>query len=429
MTSHVSSGASGWRSLAAEVERFPTGAHRGALGASHAGSEAQPAYGMPIYLDHAATTPVDPRVAEAMIECLGPQGAHGNPSSVGHAYGRRARALIERAREQVAAALGTTPECIVWTSGATESDNMALLGVARYRMQQGRHIVSSRTEHRAVLDPLRQLQQEGFEVTWLKPGADGIVDPQQVEAALRPDTQLVSLMHVNNETGVIQDVGAVGAMCRARGIAFHVDAAQSAGKLPLDVESLQVDLLAVTAHKLYGPKGIGALCVRRNPPLGLHPLLRGGGQEGGLRSGTLPTHQIVGMGVAFELAAQERAADAERLLRLRERLWDGIAGLGGVELNGHPQQRVAGLLNVSFHGVEGESLQLALREVAVSAGSACSSGSEAASYVLRALGRSDQLAQSSVRFSLGRYTTAQEIERAIEIVRREVSRLRALVPG
>ena len=381
---------------------------------------------LPIYLDYAATTPVDPRVAEAMIECLRPGGAHGNPSSVGHDYGRRARALVEKARAQVATSIGARPECMVWTSGATESDNLAVLGVARFRADKGRHIVSARTEHKAVIDALKQLEREGFEVAWLKPGADGIVQPSQVEAALRDDTQLVSLMHVNNETGVIQDIAAVGRLCRDRGVAFHVDAAQSAGKAPIDVEAMNVDLLSLTAHKIYGPKGVGALYVRRKPPVGLRPLMFGGGQESGMRSGTLATHQIVGMGVALEIAHKECAADAERIARLRDRLWSGIESLGAVELNGHPELRVAGLLNVSFHGVEGESLQFALRELAVSAGAACSSGSEEASYVLRALGRSDQLAQSSLRFSLGRFTTADEVEVAVAAVKREVARLRSL---
>jgi cysteine desulfurase len=383
---------------------------------------------LPIYLDYAATTPVDPRVAEAMIECLRPEGAHGNPSSVGHEHGRRARALIEKARAQVAKAIGARPECIIWTSGATESDNLAILGAARFHADRGRHVVSARTEHKAVLDPLKQLEREGFEVTWLKPDCDGVVCPEQVEEALRPDTQLVSLMHVNNETGVIQDVHSVGRMCRDRGIAFHVDAAQSAGKLPIDVEAMCIDLLSLTAHKTYGPKGIGALYVRRKPPLGLRPLMFGGGQETGLRSGTLPTHQIVGMGLAFELATQEMESDVARIRALRDRLWEGIRAVGGVELNGHVERRVAGLLNVSFHGIEGESLQFALRELAVSSGSACSSGSDEASYVLRALGRSDQLAQSSLRFSIGRFTTPEEIETAIAAVTREVTRLRGLAP-
>jgi cysteine desulfurase len=381
-----------------------------------------------IYLDYAATTPVDPRVADVMIECLRPSGEQGNPSSAGHEYGRRARALCEKARAQVAKAIGARPECIVWTSGATESDNLAIFGVARFNADRGRHLISSKTEHKAVLDPLKQLEREGFEVTWLKPASDGIVRPEQVQAALRADTQLVSLMHVNNEIGVVQDIAAVGAMCRERGIAFHVDAAQSAGKLPLNVEAMNVDLLSLTAHKIYGPKGIGALYVRRKPPLGLKPLIYGGGQEYGLRSGTLATHQIVGMGLAFEIAERDRQQDVERIGALRDKLWAGIASIGDVELNGHPTDRVAGLLNISFRGVEGESLQFALRELAVSAGSACSSASEEASYVLRALGRSDQLAQSSLRFSLGRFTTAEQVETAIAAVKREVTRLRSYSP-
>lgn len=379
-----------------------------------------------IYLDYAATTPVDPRVAERMIECLLPTGAHGNPSSAGHEFGRRARTLVEKARAQVAAAIGARSENIVWTSGATESDNLAILGAARFHADRGRHVVSAKTEHKAVLDALKQLEREGFEVTCLKPDAQGLVHPDQVKEAVRSDTQLVSLMHVNNETGVIQDVGAIGQFCRERGVLFHVDAAQSAGKLPLDVETLCIDMMSLTAHKAYGPKGVGALYVRRKPPVGLRPILHGGGQESGIRSGTLATHQIVGMGAAFEIAAAEREADVNRLRVLRDRLWQGIAAVGDVELNGHPQQRVTNLLNVSFHGVEGESLQFALRELAVSAGAACSSASEAASYVLRALGRSDQLAQSSLRFSLGRFTTEADIDVAIAAVQREVRRLRQL---
>ncbi len=383
---------------------------------------------IPIYLDYAASTPVDPRVADAMIECLRPSGAQGNPSSAGHAYGRRARGLVEKARAQVAAVIGARPDCIVWTSGATESDNLAIFGVARFNADRGRHLVSSKTEHKAVLDPLKQLEREGFEVTWLKPQSDGIVRPEQVQAALRADTQLVSLMHVNNEIGVVQDIAAIGAICRERGIAFHVDAAQSAGKLPLNVEAMNVDLVSLTAHKIYGPKGVGALYVRRKPPLGIKPMIYGGGQEHGLRSGTLATHQIVGMGLAFEIAERERQQDVERIGALRDQLWAGISEIGDVVLNGHPQERVVGLLNVSFRGVEGESLQFALRELAVSAGAACSSASEEASYVLRALGHSDQLAQSSLRFSLGRFTTAEQIETAVTALKREVTRLRSFSP-
>lgn len=379
-----------------------------------------------IYLDYAATTPIDPRVAQRMMECLQPGGAHGNPASLSHEYGRRARALVERARAQVAAAIGAKPEAIVWTSGATESDNLAVFGAAQFHADRGRHIVSAKTEHKAVLDPLKQLERSGFTVTYLKPQPNGIVAPEQVAEALRPETQLVSLMHVNNEIGVVQDVGAIGALCRERGVVFHVDAAQSIGKVAIDVESMRIDLLSLTAHKAYGPKGIGALYVRKNPPLGLRPLLFGGGQEGGLRSGTLATHQIVGMGEAFAIAAAERQSDALRLQALRDKLWAGIAALGEVELNGDRDLRVSNILNVSFHGVEGESLQFALREIAVSAGAACSTGSGESSYVLRALGRDDQLAGSSLRFSLGRFTTEEEVDAAVEAVCREVRRLRAI---
>ena len=379
---------------------------------------------LPIYLDYAATTPVDPRVAERMIECLRPQGAHGNPSSTNHEHGRRARALVEEARATVARAIGASPACILWTSGATESNNLALFGAARFNANRGRHIISSRTEHKAVLDPLKQLEQEGFEVTYLDPRSTGAVEPQQVIDALRTDTVLVSLMHVNNEIGVIQDVGAVGRACRERGIMFHVDAAQSAGKLPIDVEASCIDLMSLTAHKCYGPKGVGALYMRRKPPVGLKPMMFGGGQEYGLRSGTLATHQIVGMGAALSLAVDEMVSGSTRIRELRNRLWDGIRSIGDVELNGDPQQCVPGILNISFHGIEGESLQFALRELAVSAGSACSTGAEEGSHVLRALGRSSQVAQSSLRFSLGRFTTEAEVDFTIATVQRELARLR-----
>ncbi len=288
----------------------------------------------PIYLDYAASTPVDRRVAERMIECLLPSGQHGNPAS-SHSMGRAARALVEQARAQVAAAIGARPQSIVWTSGATESDNLALFGAARFHVERGRHIVSAKTEHKAVLDALKQLEREGFQVTLLKPDHRGIVLPEQVRDALRSDTILVSLMHVNNETGVIQEVGAIGQLCRERGVLLHVDAAQSIGKVAVDVEAMNIDLLSVTAHKCYGPKGIGALYVRRQPPVGLRPMLVGGGQEGGLRSGTLPTHQIVGMGAAFQLAQAEQQADVARLAVMRDRLWQGLSALGDVDLNGH----------------------------------------------------------------------------------------------
>jgi cysteine desulfurase len=379
-----------------------------------------------IYLDNAATTPVDPRVMEAMLGCLSATGDYANPSSANHALGRRARERIEQARAEVAALVGAAPEQVVWTSGATEADNLALLGAARFNRARGRHLVTSRTEHPAVLDACRQLEREGFEVTYLKPGAGGIVTPEQVAAALRPDTLLVSLMHVNNEIGVAQDVAAVGELCRARGVLLHVDAAQGAGKLALDMQRDKIDLLSLTAHKVHGPKGVGALCVRREPRLGLVPLQFGGGQERGLRSGTLPTHQIVGMGMAYRIAAAEMATDAPRIAALREALWQSLRTLPGIELNGDPVQRVAGILSVSIDGVEGESLLASLPDLAISTGSACASMTAEPSYVLRSLGRSDRLAQSSLRLSLGRFTTRADVETAATRVREEVLRLRAV---
>jgi cysteine desulfurase len=379
---------------------------------------------LPVYLDNAATTPIDPRVAERMIDCL--RSVHGNPASAGHDFGRRARTLVEKARAQVAETVGARPECIVWTSGATESDNLAVMGAARFYADRGRHIVSAKTEHKAVLDALKQLEREGFSVTYLKPGSGGIVQPEQVAEALRPDTVLVSIMHVNNETGVVNDIGAIGKVCRERNVLFHSDAAQSVGRVPVDVMSMNIDLLSLNAHKVYGPKGTGALYVRRLPPVGLRPLLFGGGQEGGFRSGTLATHQIVGMGVAFELAKAEMEKDMERLRVLRDGLWEGLSAVGGVEVNGDRGQRVSNILNVTFLDVEGESLQFALRRLAVSAGAACSSASEESSYVLRSLGRTDQEAQSSLRFSLGRFTADADIDIAIAEVQREVPRLRQI---
>jgi cysteine desulfurase len=382
-----------------------------------------------VYLDNAATTPVDPRVAAAMAACLVDAGTQGNPSSAGHVYGAAALATVETARAQVAALIQAEPAALIWTSGATESNNLAILGVARFAPEPGRHLVTARTEHKSVLDPCRRLEHEGCEVTYLKPDRDGIVHPEQVAEALRPQTRLVSIMHVNNETGVVQDVGAIGRLCRERGVLFHVDAAQSAGKTPIDVEAQHIDLLSLTAHKLYGPKGIGALYVRRRPRIGLVPLVFGGGQEGGLRSGTLPTHQIVGFGLACEIASQESRSDAERLEILRARLWNGLCELGDVLHNGHSHARIAHILNVSFAGVEGESLLEGLVELAVSSGSACNSATGEPSYVLRALGRSDALAQSSLRFGLGRFTSAFDIEVALAAVRREVVRLRRLSPA
>ena len=382
-----------------------------------------------VYLDNAATTPVDPRVVETMLECCGPDGDYANPSAVGHEPGRRARARVERARAEVASVVGAAPEQVVWTSGATEADNLALFGAARFHRAKGRHLVTSRTEHPAVLDSCRQLEREGFEVTYLKPAPDGIVQPSQVEAALRPDTVLVSLMHVQNEIGVVQDVGAVGRICRARGVLLHVDAAQGAGKLSIDVERDCIDLLALTAHKLHGPKGVGALVLRREPRLGLVPILFGGGQERGLRSGTLPTHQVAGMGRAFAIAADEMHADAARISTLRDLLWNALAAIPGVELNGHPRMRAPGILSVTVDGVEGESLLQSLADLAVASGSACASASAEPSYVLRALGRSDRLAQSTLRLSLGRFTTRDEVEYAAARIAAEVSRLRSIAPA
>jgi cysteine desulfurase len=382
----------------------------------------------PIYLDNAATTAVDPRVIAEMSSCLGADGDFANPSSANHVYGREASARVERARAEVAALVNAAPEQVLFTSGATEANNLALLGAARFHRNRSRHIVTSRTEHPAVLDACRQLEREGCAVTYLKPGPSGIVEFDQVAEALRPDTLLVSLMHVNNEIGVCNDIGSIGRLCRERGVLFHVDAAQSAGKLPIDVQNDAIDLLSLTAHKLHGPKGIGALCVRREPRLGLVPLQFGGGQERGLRSGTLPTHQIVGLGAAYRIARESMRVDIPRIAGLRERLWGALADILGVELNGDPVRRVAGILNVTIDGVEGEALLLALADLAMSSGSACASLHAEPSYVLRALGRSDRLAQSSLRLSLGRFTTADEVERAASRIRAEIVRLRAGEP-
>ena len=381
-----------------------------------------------IYLDYAATTPVDDRVARLMCECMTRDGVFANPASRSHQLGRDAQGRVEMARLEIASLLGACHTEIVWTSGATESDNLALKGVAHSLQEKGRHLITSRTEHKAVLDTARQLEREGFEVSFLVPADAGRVTQEQVQEQLRDDTILVSIMHANNETGVVSDVAAIGQLCRERGILFHVDAAQSAGKLPIDVEEMCIDLMSVSGHKIYGPKGIGALYVRSHPATHLEPIIHGGGHERGMRSGTLPTHQIVGMGEAFRLAGHLMDSERHRLTALRDRLWQGVSKLGGVLLNGHRESRIPGILNVSFEGVEGESLLFALRELAVSSGSACTSASREASYVLRALGRSDQLAQSSIRFSLGRYTTEEEVDRAVAIVAEQVHRLRGLAP-
>lgn len=382
----------------------------------------------PVYLDYAATTPVDPAVAAVMSECLTLAGTFGNPGSV-HAFGFAAARRVEAARAQVAALIGAAQEEILFTSGATESNNLALLGVSAANADRGRHVVTLRTEHKAVLDPCRHLERQGASVTYLTPGADGVLEPRQLASALRPDTVLVSLMYANNETGVLQDLAALGEVCRARGVLLHSDCAQAAARVPLDVHALPVDLLSFTAHKLYGPKGIGALYVRH----GLRPALRaitfGGGQERGLRPGTLPVHQIAGFGAACELLARELPHEAPRLAALTQRLWRGLRGLGGVYLNGEGAARVPGILNASFAGVEGESLLAALDGLAVSTGAACNSESRDPSYVLRALGRDARLAESSLRFSLGRFTTQADIDFAISAVTHEVRRLRAQSPA
>jgi cysteine desulfurase len=384
----------------------------------------------PIYLDYAATTPVDPAVARAMSEVLSAEADYGNAGSITHAFGRRAEARIETARAQVAALIGAQPAEIIFTSGATESNNLALLGIARANADRGRHIVTTRIEHKAVLDPCKQLEREGFTVSYVSPDSAGVIAPQSVVDALRADTVLVSVMHVNNETGVVQDIRAMGEACRARGILFHTDAAQSAGKLPLDVGALPVDLLSFTAHKIYGPKGIGALYVRTAVRPALRPVTFGGGQERGLRPGTLPTHQIVGFGLACDLAKRAVASsEPARLASLQAQLWRGLQSLEGVHLNGASAPRLPEILNVSFEGVEGESLIAALPDVAVTTGSACSSASGEPSYVLRALGRSTQLAQSSLRFSLGRGTTETDIESAAAIVCSAAHRLRRVSPA
>ena len=382
----------------------------------------------PAYFDYAATTPVDPAVAALMNECLTQDGTFGNPSS-SHAFGYAAAARVATARRQVAALIGASAEEIVFTSGATEANNLALLGCARANADRGRHLVTVRTEHKSVLDPCRRLEREGFSVSWLAPGEGGAVTPPTVAAALRRDTVLVSVMHANNETGVLQDIAAIGALCRERGIALHSDAAQSAGKVPVAVHALGADFLALTAHKLYGPKGIGALFVRRESRALLQPLTFGGGQEWGLRPGTLPVQLIAGFGLACELAGRALASEGARLRALTQRLWQGLDSLGGIHLNGAAAPRVPGILNVSFEGVEGESLLKGLSGLALSTGAACDSDSGEPSYVLRALGRGRQLAESSLRFSLGRYSTEAEVDFALNAVCHEVRRLRALSPA
>jgi cysteine desulfurase len=383
---------------------------------------------LPLYLDYSSTTPVDPRVAKLMCDCLTQEGNFGNPASRSHFYGWQAEEAVETARRQVADLVNADPREIVWTSGATESNNLAIKGIAHFYQKKGKHIITSKIEHKAVLDTTRQLEREGFEVTYLDPDTDGLISPAMVQDAMREDTILVSLMHVNNEIGVVTDLAAIGEITRAAKVFFHVDAAQSPGKVAIDLEAMKVDLMSFSAHKVYGPKGIGALYVRRKPRVRLEAQMHGGGHERGMRSGTLPTHQIVGMGAAFAIANEEMAEENQRILALRQRLWDGVSDMEEVYLNGSIDQRVAGNANISFNYVEGESLLMSLRELAVSSGSACTSASLEPSYVLRALGMNDELAHSSIRFSIGRFTTPEDVDQAIAQVRKAVTKLRELSP-
>jgi cysteine desulfurase len=383
---------------------------------------------LPIYFDYSATTPVDKRVAEKMMQYLTSDGIYGNPASRSHKFGWQAEEAIDIARNQVAELINADPREIVFTSGATESDNLAIKGAANFYKNKGKHIITCKTEHKAVLDTCRELERQGFEVTYLDPETNGLLDLTKLEQAMRADTVLVSIMHVNNEIGVIQDIAAIGELCRARKIVFHVDAAQSAGKIAIDMEQLKVDLMSFSAHKIYGPKGIGALYVRRKPRIRLEAQTHGGGHERGMRSGTLPTHQIVGLGEAFRLAKLEMAQDLAHVSALRDRLWQGINDLEQVFINGDIEQRYAGNLNVSFNFVEGESLIMALKDLAVSSGSACTSASLEPSYVLRALGLNDEMAHSSIRFSFGRFTTEQEVDFAINAIRNAIGHLRDMSP-
>jgi len=382
----------------------------------------------PIYFDYLATTPVDPRVAEKMSHCLSMEGNFGNPASRSHLFGWKAEEAVENARRQVADLLNADPREIVWTSGATESDNLAIKGVAHFYGKKGKHIITSKIEHKAVLDSCRQLEREGYEVTYLDPGSNGLTTPEDVAAALREDTILVSIMHANNEIGIVNDIAAIGEVTRNAGVLFHVDAAQAAGKIPIDLEAMKVDLMSLSAHKMYGPKGMGALYVRRKPRVRLEAQMHGGGHERGMRSGTLATHQIVGMGEAAEIAREGMADETIRLLSLRQRFWDGIKDIEEVHINGDPDARLPGALNISIAFVEGESLIMSLKDLAVSSGSACTSASLEPSYVLRALGLNDELAHSSLRFSMGRFTTEQEVDAAVAQLRNAVDKLRELSP-
>ncbi len=383
---------------------------------------------LPIYLDYASTTPVDPRVVTKMQECLSLEGNYGNPASRSHEFGWKAEEAVEEARANVASLVNCDHREIVWTSGATESDNLAIKGAARFYRKKGNHIITSKVEHKAVLDSCRQLEREGFEVTYLDPDATGIIKSEELIKNIKDETILVSLMHVNNEIGVINDIAELGEITRENGLVFHVDAAQSTGKVPIDLANLKVDLMSFSAHKTYGPKGVGALFVRRKPRVRLEAMIHGGGHERGMRSGTLPTHQLVGMGEAFKLAEEEMNSDNARISALREKFWQGLKDIEEVHLNGHEEKRAAGFLNVSFNFIEGESLIMALKDIAVSSGSACTSASLEPSYVLRALGLKDELAHSSIRFALGRFTTEQEVDYTINLVKDSVTKLRELSP-
>lgn len=383
---------------------------------------------LPIYFDYSSTTPVDPRVAEAMMNCLTMTGNFGNPASRSHSFGWKAEEAVEQARQNVADLINADAREIVWTSGATESDNLAIKGLAHFNHKRGKHVITSKIEHKAVLDTCRQLEREGYEVTYLDPDSEGLITPQQVADAIREDTTVVSLMHVNNEIGVINDIAAIGEICRERKVFFHVDAAQSPGKVSIDVEAMKIDVISFCAHKAYGPKGIGALYVRRKPRVRLEAQIHGGGHERGMRSGTLPTHQIVGMGEAFRLAKLEMDKDFEHATLLRDRFLAGVADMEEVHINGSFDQRVPHNLNVSFAFVEGESLIMSLKDLAVSSGSACTSASLEPSYVLRALGLSDELAHSSLRFGLGRFSTEEEVDHAVVQVHKAVDKLRELSP-
>ena len=383
---------------------------------------------VPIYLDYSATTPVDPRVAAKMSECLTKEGVFGNPASRSHSFGWESEKLIDEARGHVAKLIKANKKEIVWTSGATESDNLAIKGAAHFYKEKGNHLITLTTEHKAVLDTMRHLETEGFEVTYMNPKDNGLVDIDELKSLIKPTTTVISIMHVNNEIGVIQDLETIGKICRDNKIVFHVDAAQSPGKVDIDVDKYNIDLLSLSAHKVYGPKGIGALYVRRKPRIRLQPQMHGGGHERGFRSGTLPTHQVVGMGEAFKIAEEEMESDNKRISILRDKLWNGLNSIEEIYLNGDMKQRIPGNLNVSFNFVEGESLIMAIKDMAVSSGSACTSASLEPSYVLRALGRSDELAHSSLRISIGKYTTEEEIDYSVSLIKEAVAKLRELSP-